>query len=88
MSWGAEQRRAEIAQHWISEETVARFVNERCKVASTGKVAVAQLWARWADWCGVTEVDAASKKALGQHLERLGFPAARSATCRYRVGLR
>lgn len=65
-------------------DAVARFIEAECLVNPHMHVSVAELWERWCRWRVDDGAEEVSKKALGEALDRRGFPVHR-ATGGHRV---
>ncbi len=72
-----------------SSDAVGRFVAEQCLTGSpVNKATTGQLFEAWDRWRQVDGADQMSLKALGQAIDRLGYPAEKPVNGkRWRVGI-
>ncbi len=62
-----------------SSDVVARFIDEACINHADACATTSTLHNRWREWARVEGVDDMSPRALGQALDRLGYPAKKGA---------
>lgn len=74
-------------EYKLDSDAVSRFVAECCFLSSAAHVASGDLFERWCKWSVEDGADHLSAKALGQELDKRGFPAARTHVGRVRKGL-
>jgi putative DNA primase/helicase len=76
-----------IRAYNVEQDRVARFVEEVCVPRLGARTAVADLARAYAEWCRRQGEDPGGMSFLGDGLDRLGFPRARSHGVRFHEGI-
>lgn len=70
------------ADYFAEEDTLGRWIEERCLLGPKHSGAVAHLFENWKQWCAQNEEHAGSAKQFSQNLEARGCTRQRSADAR------
>ncbi len=79
---------AATAQFIKSNDVVAMFVSEKCKVEANAKVQGGDLYTVYKDWCFENGHKSKSSTSLAEDWHRLGFERKRSKGCTFYHGIR